>query len=62
MYIELTEKEAKELLYAIWHEQYNMRSGLPYASNITRDKVVGGLKALSSVEKKIKNASGSKKC
>ena len=55
MKIEITEKEAKELLYAIWHEECNLRRGLPYTSNITRDKVIAGLSTLGNVEKKIKN-------
>lgn len=52
MIIEITEKEAKELLYAIWHEQCNLRRGLPYASETTKKKVVDGIRALSNVEKK----------
>ena len=55
--IELTRKEAKELLYAIWHESNYLRSGLPYVSEVVKRRVVGGIKALTSVEKKI-NARG----
>lgn len=58
--IEITEKEAKELLYAIWHEQCNLRRGLPYASETTKKKVVVGLSSLSNIEQKIKNAKRSK--
>lgn len=54
MIIEITEKEAKELLWAIWHEQGSLRSGLPYATEIVKSRVVEALKALSNVEKKIK--------
>lgn len=57
--IELTRKEAKELLYAIWHEGNDLRSGLPYATEVVKRRVVGGIKALTSVEKKI-NAKGVK--
>lgn len=55
--IELTRKEAKELLYTIWHERNDLRSGLPYATEVVKRRVVGGIKALTSVEKKI-NARG----
>lgn len=55
--IELTRKEAKELLYAIWHERNDLRSGLPYATEVVKRRVVGGIKALANVEKKI-NARG----
>ena len=51
--IELTKEEAKGLLYAIWHERNNLRSGLPYATEIVKSKVVDAIKALSNVEKKI---------
>lgn len=57
--IELTRKEAKELLYAIWHERNDLRGGLPYATEVVKNRVVGGIKALTSVEKKI-NAKGVK--
>lgn len=58
MEIEITEKEAKELLQAIAHERCDLRSGLPYATEIVKSKVVDAIKALSNVEKKIKNELG----
>lgn len=51
--IELTRKEAKELLYAIWHERNDLRGGLPYVTEVVKNRVVVGIKALTSVEKKI---------
>lgn len=54
MNIELTEKKAKELLYAIAHERCDLRSGLSYATEIVKSKVVDAIKTLSNVEKKIK--------
>lgn len=54
MEIEITEKEANELLQAIAHERCDLRSGLPYATEIVKSKVVDAIKALSNVEKKIK--------
>lgn len=57
--IELTKEEAKGLLYAIWHERNNIRSGLPYATEVVKSRVVKSIKALTSVEKQI-NARGVK--
>lgn len=57
--IELTKEEAKELLYAIWHERNDLRSGLPYAPEVVKSSVVKSIKALTSVEKQI-NARGVK--
>ena len=63
MKIEITEKEANELLQAIAHERCDLRSGLPYATEAVKSKVIDAIKALNSVEKKIKNElSRSKSC
>lgn len=55
MVIEITEKEAKELLQAIAHERCELRSGLPYATETVKSKVVEAIRALNNIEKRIEN-------
>lgn len=63
MIIEITEKEANELLQAIAHERCDLRSGLPYTTEAVKSEVVDAIKALNNVEKKIKNElRGRKQC